>query len=60
MLSFLRLFSFISLRTRISAEAPRWWTQLESCGHCRRGIGAVRAVCRAWKALEAVWPAGTD
>ena len=39
------------------AKMPRVRTQLGSCGHCRRGLGAIRAVCRAWQALKGVSPA---
>ena len=39
------------------AETPRGWAQLEPCGHCcRRGLGAIRAVRRAWQAFKTILP----
>ena len=36
----------------LSAKTPPRWIQIEPCDHCDRGLGAIRAVCRARQTLN--------
>ena len=36
------------------------WAQLDPCGHVAGGLGAIRAVCRAWQAFKTFLALATD
>ena len=57
---FFCLFSIVSVRTlAVWAKAVAFYRGRPS-GHGRQGLGAIRAVWRAWRALEDFFSAGVD
>ena len=56
---FAQFSEYIFVRALL-AETPNGWAHFEPCGACRQGLGAIRAVCRAWQAFEDFLPAGVD
>ena len=43
-----------------SSETSDGWAQFDRRGHVAGGLGAIRAVCRAWQALNFFWALGLD
>ena len=48
---FLFFGGHISSRSHLSAKRQMRWAQFDRWGHVAGGLGAIRAVCRAWQAL---------
>ena len=55
------LFSLISVRTRTVRTNDNEVDRGNPSGHSRRGLDAIRTVCRAWRALKVLFfPAALD
>ena len=48
---FASVFEHISSCSHLYSKRQRGWAQFGPWGHVARGLGAIRAVCRAWQAL---------
>ena len=60
-LRFFRLLSITSLRARtVRTNATKEVDRGSPSRHSRQGLGAMRAVCRAWGVLKVFFPAGVD
>ena len=57
---FASVFGRIPSYSHFCPKHKSGWAQLGPCGRCCRGLGAIRAVRRAWQAFQDFLPAGMD